>query len=214
MSELLRIQSPHILFHIINRGNARQNVFIDDADFLLYLELLGRYKRKYDINIYHYVLMSNHVHLLIETTKAETISKFMQGLTISYTKRFNHKYHSIGHVWQARFKSIPIETEHYYLRCARYIELNPVRAQIVPHAIDYPWSSYRHSIQQDNHSWLDIHPLMLEYQATQIPNINPYEQFVQEELPNAQQNLMQRFSLQASYGDPTFIKTISDLRYL
>ena len=210
MTEALRIQSPNILFHVINRGNAKQVIFREAQDFRLYLELLSKYKTKFDIRIYHFALMSNHVHLLLEATRENTMSKFMQGLTIAYTKRFNKKYQSVGHVWQARFRSIPIETDSYYLQCARYIGLNPIRANLVRHPIEYPWSTYSHSTQQSSFSWIDTHPLLQELQKKK----NAYQQLVENEIEQARQHRSQNFSRFSIYGTPKFIKAFSDLRYL
>ncbi len=210
MSEPLRSQSPHILFHVISRGNARQTIFRDEEDFYLYLGLLQRYKKKFGIQIYHFVLMSNHVHMLLEPTRGNTLSRFMSGLNLTYTKRFNKKYDSVGHVWQGRFRSIPIEADDYYLRCARYIELNPVRAKMVEHPKDYPWSSYTQSTQPSLTSWIDTHPLLEDFNKRGAKKeLSPFQTFVESELHHSKQDLSETFSRLPVYGSHHFRKQFS-----
>lgn len=204
MSERLRIQSANVLFHVISRGNAKQIVFHDADDHLRYLELVCRYKVKYRMRVYHYVPMNNHAHFLIEPTRDGTLSKFMMCLTLAYTKYYNKKYGCVGHVWQGRFRAIPIETDAYYLRCAIYIELNPVRARVVEHPSDYPWSSYRVSSAHSSHEWLDAHPLLEPLQIA-TDGQNRYESLVIDEI---QRTIMQRsetFSFHPVYGKQEFL---------
>ena len=112
-----RIQAANTLFHVINRGNGRQRIFRAPRDYREYLDLIARFKEKFDIRLYHFVLMTNHVHLLLEAVRADgALSGFMQGLTLAHTRRFNARYKSVGHVWQGRFKSILIDRDAYFLQ--------------------------------------------------------------------------------------------------
>ncbi len=142
MSRPLRITMPNLPFHILNRGNARQNVFRDDEDFEYYLKLIKRYKKEFQFKLFHFVLMPNHVHFQMEPIIEGSISKIMQRLTLAHTWYFNKKYHSAGHVWQGRFKSSLIDKENYFLHCGMYIELNPARAGLVKNPEDWRFSSY------------------------------------------------------------------------
>ena len=143
MGRLPRLTFTGLTYHIINRGNNRREVLVDDEDFVKYIEILKRYKKQYGFRLYHYVLMNNHVHLLLEATEDGTVSRIMQGITLSHTWHYKKKYGGCGHVWQGRFKRPVIEKESYLLECARYIELNPVRAKMVEDPLEYRWSSYR-----------------------------------------------------------------------
>ncbi len=201
MTHRLRIQNAGVLFHVINRGNGRQTIFRDEEDFEYYQRLLWRYKQKFTLQIYHFILMSNHIHLLLETTKANTISGFMKGLTVAYTRYFNKKYQCVGHAWQGRFQSIPIETVSYYLRCARYIELNPLRAGIVSHPKEYPWSSYLFFTGEKSCIWLDTHQVLKEFSGYS------YKYFVESDIPKPLVHQSECFSSLPVYGDENFVRT-------
>lgn len=142
MGRPLRIIVPNLPFHIINRGNARQAVFRDKEDFEYYLQLIKRYKKEFKFKLFHFVLMPNHVHFLMEPTTEGSVSKIMHRMTLAHKWYFNKKYYSVGHVWQGRFKSSLIDKEDYFLHCGLYIELNPVRAKLVKKAEDWKYSSY------------------------------------------------------------------------
>ncbi len=211
MTQPLRIQSANVLFHIINRGNHRKEVFRDDSDREQYLVNVKKYKRKFAVRVFHYVLMPNHVHLLVEPTKANTLSRFMQGITISHTKRFNSKYGLVGHAWQGRFRAIPIEADSYYLSCARYIELNPVKAGLAAAPDAYPWSSYVNSIDVKTESWLDVHPLLEQYRQKTAKGTF-YERFVADGMDAMRTGLFERFSEASIYGSESFIQQFHDLQ--
>ncbi len=130
-------------YHITTRGNQKQEVFFLDEDYEKYIHTLKKAKRKYEIMLYAYCLMPNHVHLLIEANISKNISKLMHWLTRGYTEYHNTKYQKVGHLWQGRFKNHPIIKGRYLVNAATYIENNPVRASIVNDPADYKWSSYR-----------------------------------------------------------------------
>jgi putative transposase len=118
-------------------------IFKAEADFQRYLQILRKAKKKYDILLYAYCLMPNHVHLLAQTKKARWMSKFMHWLNRGYAAYFNAKYQKQGHLWQGRFRSKPIIQGQYLIHCSNYIEANAVRAGLVADIADYAWSSYR-----------------------------------------------------------------------
>lgn len=138
-----RITFDNGFFHIINRGNAKQEVFHEPADFDEYLHLLARYKDKFGFKMYHFCLMPTHPHLLWEIPKAQILSKAMQGITLSYTRFHHAKYEKVGYLWQGRFKNMIIEMEEYLMNCGAYIERNPVRAGLMRKPGEWKWSSYR-----------------------------------------------------------------------
>jgi len=140
MARKPRIQYPGAFYHIIVRGNQRQNIFIDDEDRLEYIRRLKRYKQKCGFLLYAYVLMSNHVHLLLETPK-EPIARIMQMMNFTYTQYFNKKYNKVGHLFQGRYRSYLCDKDNYLIGLVRYIHKNPVRAGLVKIPEEYPWSS-------------------------------------------------------------------------
>ncbi len=143
MPRIFRILPETGVFHILTRGNNRQTVFKDERDYKYYLYLLKLYKEEHRFLLYHYCLMTNHVHLILETTSETNLSKLMKQLNLAYMYHFRKKYHYWGHFWQGRFKSLLIEKDEYLIACGRYVEFNPVRAKIVDNPKDYLWSSYR-----------------------------------------------------------------------
>jgi len=130
-------------YHAINRGNDKRKLFRCKKDYRVMLSIIKRYLEKFQVNIVHYCLMPNHIHLLITSLTAEALPKFMQAILQVYAIHYKESYNSVGFVYQNRYKSRLIENERYLLDCARYIERNPVRAKIVEKPEDYEWSSYR-----------------------------------------------------------------------
>ena len=128
--------------HIVQRGNNRQATFFDNSDYHAYLKCLGEALVKYDCSLPAYVFMTHHLHLLATPQKKESLSRMMQFVGRRYVPYINHTYRRTGTFWEGRFKASLIQDEHYLLACMRYIELNPVRANMVRTASGYRWSSY------------------------------------------------------------------------
>ncbi len=137
----LRIECSGAFYHVIARGNQKQRIFKDQADFQKYLLTLTVYKNRTGSRIYAYVLMNNHVHLLIETGDIP-LSKVMQGVNQTYTMYFNRRYRTVGHLFQGRYKAILCDRDAYLLALLNYIHKNPLRARITERLDAYPWSSH------------------------------------------------------------------------
>jgi len=147
MARKPRIILPGHPAHIIQRGNNRSASFYTDNDYLYYLHTMHEACLRYRCKLHAYVLMTNHVHLLM-TAEADTgISLFMQSVGRYYVRYINKTYKRTGTLWEGRFKSSLVQDGDYYFNCSRYIELNPVRARMVEHPGDYRWSSYRYNAQ-------------------------------------------------------------------
>lgn len=129
--------------HIIIRGNNREPVFAAEEDYRFFLDKLSEAAKKHQCDVHAYVLMTNHIHLLVTPHQEESISKMMQMLGRYYVQYYNYTYKRSGTLWEGRYKASLIDSEQYALLCYRYIELNPVRANMVQHPAEYPWSSYR-----------------------------------------------------------------------
>lgn len=142
MPRPLRPIADGLIYHVINRGNNRQNVFRKPADFAAFLQTLADLKTRKPFELYGYCLLNNHFHLLLRPIGA-TISRIVQSLLVSHTQRYHKHHRSGGHVWQGRFKSPVIQDDEHLLNVLRYIEANPLRAKIVPRADLYRWSSYQ-----------------------------------------------------------------------
>jgi putative transposase len=137
---IARVVVPGVLHHVTQRGNNRQDVFLTDSDREFYLGLLRKRSGQYGLDVLGYCLMTNHVHLLVRPQTAQSLAQALGRTHFIYAQRFNAEHSRSGHLWQARFYSCPAE-EAALLAVMRYIEQNPVRAGIVTHAWEYPWSS-------------------------------------------------------------------------
>jgi putative transposase len=143
MARLPRLNLPNIPQHVVQRGNNRQVCFYYETDYSVYLDKLKEYSQKYKVAVHSYVLMTNHVHLLMTPTDKKGVSLLMQSLGRYYVRYVNDTYNRSGTLWEGRYKSTLVDSDNYFLIVSRYIELNPVRASMVKHPSEYPWSSFR-----------------------------------------------------------------------
>ena len=143
--------------HIIQRGNNRQPCFFTDEDHQFFLHHLGELARRFQCEPHAYVLMTNHMHLLLTSDLEEGASLLMKFLGQRYVQYVNRTYKRSGTLWEGRFRSSLVQSQHYVLACYRYIEMNPVRANMVKHPGDYPWSSYAANAEGKRHAWLTPH---------------------------------------------------------
>ena len=137
-----RFLIPGLPQHVIVRGNNRDPIFIAEEDYSTYLEWLRSAAVKHGCAIHAYVLMTNHVHILVTPSTEHGLGKMVQMVGRYYVQYFNHQYRRTGTLWEGRYKASLIDSEQYLLTCQRYIEMNPVRANMVEHPAEYPWSSY------------------------------------------------------------------------
>jgi len=143
MARLPRLFIKDCPHHLIQRGNNRQAIFFADEDYTVYLDKLKDFSEKYQVKVHAYVLMTNHVHLLVSTEYEGAISKMMQSMGRYYVLYINKTYQRTGTLWEGRYKSTLVDSDNYLFTVMRYIEMNPVRAGMVDHPVDYPWSSYQ-----------------------------------------------------------------------
>lgn len=143
MPRRARLNLPGIPWHIIQRGNNRSACFYAEDDYRRYLDTLQEMAEKYQCAVHAYVLMTNHVHLLLTPERPDSTGLLMKHLGQRYVQYVNRTYRRSGTLWEGRFRSCLAQSEDYVLTCYRYIELNPVRADMVRHPRDYRWSSYR-----------------------------------------------------------------------
>lgn len=129
-------------YHIYNRGNAKQNIFLEKADYVAYLKRLRKASKRYNVSIIFYCLMPNHIHLAVRQNSEIPIHKFISSLHTSYSMYFNKKYKRVGHLFQDRFKQKNIEKDEYLLYLSCYVHLNPWLDHLVEKPEDYQWSSY------------------------------------------------------------------------
>lgn len=182
MARPLRLEYPGALYHITARGNARQDIYLDDSDRAGFLELLGSIIQRFHWLCHAYCLMDNHYHLLIETPYTN-LSTGMRQLNGVYTQRFNRRHGRVGHVFQGRFKAILVDRDSYLLELARYIVLNPVRAKMRKHAGDYVWSSYSAMVGEvPAPALLTTESILVQFGRQKVRSRARYAAFVREGL--------------------------------
>lgn len=210
MARPLRVEYPGAFYHVINRGNAGENLFKGIRDREKFLEYLETAIERFSLKIYTYCLMTNHFHVLLET-RLSNLSQAIQWVNVSYAGYFNRKYQRNGHLFQGRFKSILVDADEYLKQLSRYIHLNPVRANLVEHPDEYKWSSYSTITGKTKEpAWLESAWLLSQFGTKRKQAITNYKKFVEEantkDLKNPAKDLSGGFIL----GSPDFVIWIKE----
>ena len=184
---LVVVGYPH---HIILRGNNRSAVFYNDKDRRFFVNCLKEAKKKTKSKIYAYCFMTNHVHLLLEPSSSDGIGDMMQSLGRRYVRYINQTYKRIGTLWEGRFKSSLVSKDEYLLACARYIELNPLRAKMVSDPKDYPWSSFRFRAEGRPDGLLDEDPVYKGLGKTSAERQTRYKEWFKRGIPQGELSLI------------------------
>ena len=205
MARLPRLTIPGVPQHIIQRGNNRQACFFTVQDYSVYLDKLKIYSRKYNVQVHSYVLMTNHVHLLMTAEEVNGISRLIQSLGRDYVRYINQIYSRTGTLWEGRYKSTLVDSENYFLCVSRYIELNPVRAGMVDAAVDYPWSSYQQNVMGKIISLITPHSCYLSLGNTSKERQAAYQGLFEQSISDEKLKEI-RDSVNKSWvlGDPRF----------
>lgn len=180
MARLPRLDLPGIPQHVRQRGNNRLPCFLDDNDRRNYLEALGEALVATDCRLHAYVLMGNHAHLLLTPPAAGAIGRLMQQVGRRYVRLFNARHGRSGTLWEGRYKACLVDSEHYLLCCARYIDLNPVRARITTHPCEYRWSSCAALCGLRHDGLLSIHPAQRALGSTPRERAEAYRALLQQ----------------------------------
>lgn len=210
MSRRPRLTLPNVPLHLIQRGNNRQPCFIEKNDYSCYLEWLQEYADRSGCRVHAYVLMTNHVHLLLSPDRAEAPGEFMKALGQRYVQYFNRKYQRSGTLWDGRYRSCLVQEAGYLLACQRYIELNPVRAAMVKHPAEYRWSSYRVNAQGEQCDLLTPHEIYLRLGANPQRRRAAYREIFRYELePGAVDEIRAATNGNFALGSPQFAEQVS-----
>jgi len=163
------------------RGNNRQTIFLDAADYREYTLVLHQCRAQYPYRVLAFALMANHVHLLVEAVPESSLSDVMRWVGATYTRYFNERHQRLGHLYQGRFYSNAVDRDSYLLEVTRYIHLNPFRARLVQQPIEYPWSSYRSYVGCERDPWnLVAYERVLSYFGASVQEgATHYRQFVE-----------------------------------
>ena len=183
MARKARVEVEGGLYHLITRGNDRQDIFHSQDDYLKFLSLLLTQKERSAFYLYAYCLMTNHVHLLLER-QSDTVGAIMQRLLTGYSQYYNRRYRRVGHVFQGRHKAILCQSGGYLTKLVRYIHLNPVRAKMVAAAEDYPYSSHRAYLGIEPAGIVDVDPVLRHFGNRKEIARNYFADYVGTVLPD------------------------------
>ena len=195
MARLPRLTLPGYAHHVIQRGNNRLPIFATMADYRYLLALLHENAKRFDVAIHAYVLMSNHFHLLATPQTDKSLPQMMQAVGRSYVRYFNDLQGRSGTLWEGRYRSTLIQADRYLLTCMAYIDLNPVRAGLVPDAKDYPWSSYGHYAGLRTDELVTPHALFWSLANTPFGREAAYAEMVRGGVKAEQQGALTRSAL-------------------
>lgn len=212
MARLSRPVVANVPLHITQRGNNRLRCFFGDSDYLVYLDLLNRAAREADCRIHSYVLMTNHIHLLLSPDDERGPAFLMKFVGERYVQYVNRRHSRTGTLWEGRFRSCLVQSEQYLMVCQRYIELNPVRAQMVNDPSSYPWSSYRYHANGEESSLVTPHELYGRMGADPLLRQRAYRELCADALDDdAVSEVRRATKSNLALGSETFTEQMADL---
>ena len=209
MARKPRVEYAGAFYHVICRGNHRQVIFRSDGDRKYYLERLEEYRQRYGFNVYAYVLMSNHVHLLIQTGEV-ALSRIMQGLQLKYTRYYNRKYKEVGHLFQGRYKAILCDRQAYLLELVRYLHLNPGRMRVPTDPWKYKWSSHTAYLGKSGSVRIDTSTVLGQLNRSVGQARRAYLRFMAEGKGAGHQPVYYDVWDQRILGDKNFVEQIDE----
>ena len=183
MPRLPRLNLAGVPQHVVQRGNNGQVSFFMEQDYAVYLDKLKEYAKKYKVDVHAFVLMTNHVHLLMTPQTEKGVSQLMQSLGRYYVRYINQTHNRTGTLWEGRYKSTLVDSEQYLFLVSRYIELNPVRAAMVEHPAEYPWSSYHTNALDKDIEVVTPHILYRQLGKTTAERRDAYQSLFRHQIP-------------------------------
>ena len=218
MSRPLRVEYPGAMYHVMNRGNQRQDVFKTKSDCETFIEKLGYFSKLFNVEVYCYVLMNNHFHLLLQTKDAN-LGRFMQSFLTSFTMTLNKRNQKSGHLFQGRYKAQLIESQEYVSKLSRYIHLNPLRIKTYKEStieekrnilLNYRWSSFSSHIGlKKPEDFLNIEPVLFSWGTNNIQQMKNYRKYVEDGLYKDVDNPFELAIRQQIIGSETFAEHIT-----
>jgi len=200
-ARIVAVGFPH---HITQRGNNKQPTFLDDNDYSHYLNLLEKSKKRYKLDIYSYSLMPNHIHLKAVPNERDSMAKVFNSCQMSFCQYFNKKYKKVGHLWQSRFFSCPLDEKHLYF-VSKYIENNPVRAGLVKSPERWKWSSARAHLGIEK-GLISLSPI------SKVLKVPDWEKYLSKPLKELEIHRIEKNLLSgAPLGNSKFIETLEKL---
>jgi len=211
MPRIARGLAARNIYHVLNRGNDRQEVFHNNEDYITFIKLMKGAKELYQVKIFAYCLMPNHFHIVLMPELSEGLSKCMQWLMTSHVRCYHRIYGTSGHVWQGRFKSFIIQEDTHLLMVLRYVEGNPVRTGLVSSAKEWLWSSHNSRLGSQGQFFRNKGALhfgeMIDETPIEIPK--NWDKYVDEPLTDSEMEKLSRsVSRQSPYGNEDWILRI------
>lgn len=211
MARLPRLTLPGVVHHVVLRGNNRQPVFLDVADREDFLSLLAQHASEQQVQVHAYVLMDNHLHLLLTPQEEGAVSRLMQGVGRAYVRRFNQRHGRSGTLWEGRYRSTLIDANQYLLPSMVFIDLNPLRAGLVHAPEQYPWSSHAHYVGLRHEGWLTPHPQVWALGNTPFAREAAYADLVRQGLSaDLQRRIAQSALTGWALGDEAFMADLAE----
>ncbi|MFW5432136.1 MAG: transposase [Methylophilaceae bacterium] len=213
MARLSRIVIPNQPLHIMHRGNNRQDIFQSEEDMIRIKEDIEQSLAKSNCALHAYVVMTNHLHLLITPEDKEDLTVFMQSMANRYVRYFNAKYQRTGTIWEGRYKSCLIDSEQYLFTLYRYIEMNPIKANMVTALTDYQWSSYGHNALGQTDSLITEHALYKDLGSNTKERHTNYQKLFNrlKTTPKQEDQITEATMRGEVYGGEKFHRRISQL---
>jgi len=205
MARKPRLDFPGAFYHVIVRGNQRATIFHAPADYTAYLERLERYRLRDGVTLHAYVLMKNHVHLLLETG-ALPLARTMHTLQFTYSQYYNRRHHKSGHVFQGRYRAILCDRDAYLLELVRYLHLNPARLRAPLNPWTYPWSSHAAYLGHAGPVTVQTVPVLAALHRQTGPARQAYRRFLMDGLAHGHQERFYETVDQRFLGDERFIE--------
>lgn len=198
--------SSFSIYHIYNRSNGKIPIFKSREDSIYFINLLKKYSLRFGLKIYHWVIMPNHYHLLLELEAPKRISKIMAGLSKAYSCYHHKVYSTVGFLWQGRFKLQPVQKDDYLVACGRYIERNPVRAGMVNKSYEYSYSSAKYYCLGENDGITVEDPMFLTFGTNLTSRRNTYIEFLRK-FDGEKEKLFN--NLEQPVGNEEFLKRLT-----
>jgi len=171
------------IYHITSRGHNRYRLFHDFKDYKVFKDIIRAYKKEFAFNLFHYCLMPNHTHLLLRISNGKDLPHLLQCVNQAYARHYKRSYNLIGNLFQGRYKSAFVDKDSYLLECGRYIERNPLRAELVKDPSDYYWSSCKFYTKGRSDDIITSDPLYLELGRDKTERMKKYHEYLLEDRP-------------------------------
>jgi REP element-mobilizing transposase RayT len=210
MARRPRIEYPGAFFHVIARGNNREDIFYDKKDRRNFLKRLAFYLDECEVTLYCFCLMTNHIHLLLEMGQ-NPLSQMLHRLLTWHARYHNKKYDRVGHLYQGRYKAVLCDKDGYLLELVRYIHLNPVRAGLATNPREYPWSSHKTYLGEEKLEWLNSDFVLSQFSSSISHSRILYEEFVLRRLKEGRREDLYSLADQRILGEEDFVAKVMNM---